>query len=160
MSSLWMIMQNLEHFLWAKVIDIPIDLKTLGILVAILFLLISFLINLLQRRHSRARLDRLLENDKSVVNSLGVIDEYLGKLERSCAFELRGARSPQEMGKAIYVARDKIQSAIAAMEEHLRSCGHDRRRKKRQESQTKRLNRSLKKHPGDKSSNRGDGPRR
>ena len=143
-----MIVKNLEHFLWAKLTDIPIDPKTLGILVALLFLLISFLINLLQRRHSRTRLDRLLENDKSIRNFLGVIDEYLGKLERSCAFELREARSPQEVGKAIYVARDKIQSTIAAMEEHLRSHGHGRRKEKRQESQRKRLNKSLKKPPG------------
>ncbi len=139
-----MIMQNLEHLLRSKVMDIPIDPKTLGILIALLFLLISFLINLLQRRHSRTRLDRLLENDKSVINFLGVIDEYLGKLERGCAFELREARSPQEVGKAIYVARDKIQSTIATMEEHLRSYGHDRRKEKRQESQRKRLNKSLK----------------
>ena len=143
-----MIMQNLEHFLWAKVMDIPIDPKTLGILVVLLFLLISFLINLLQRRRSRTRFNRLLENDKSVINFLGVIDEYLGKLERSCAFELREARSPQEVGKAIYVARDKIRSTIGAMEEHLRSYGHDRRKEKRQESQRKRLNKSLKKPSG------------
>jgi len=143
-----MIMQNLEHFLWATVMDIPIDPKTLGILVVLLFLLISFLINLLQRRRSRTRFNRLLENDKSVINFLGVIDEYLGKLERSCAFELREARSPQEVGKAIYVARDKIQSTIAAMEEHLRSYGHDRRKEKRQERQRKQLNKSLKKSHG------------
>jgi hypothetical protein len=146
MIPLWMIMQNLEHFLWAKITEsLPVDLKTFGILVAILFLLISFLFNLLQRRRSKTRLDRLLENDKSVVNFLGVIDEYLGKLERSCAFELGEARSPQQVGKAIYVARDKIKATIASMEEHLRSYDHDRRKEKRQKNQRKRLNRSLKK---------------
>ena len=146
MSSFWMIIQNLEHFLLAKVMDIvPVEPKTFAIQIAILLFLISFLINLLQRRHSRIRLDRLLENDKSVVNFLGVIDEYLGKLERSCAFERGKARSPQEMGKAIYVGRDEIQSTIAAMEEHLRAHGHDRRKEKRQENQRNRLNRSLKK---------------
>ncbi|MGZ3523639.1 MAG: hypothetical protein ACXU9L_02475 [Thermodesulfobacteriota bacterium] len=142
-------MQNLEHFLWAKITDIlPVDPKTFGVLVAILFLLTSFLFNLLQRRRSRTRLDRLLENDKSVVNLLGVIDEYLGKLERSCAFELREARSPQQVGKAIYVVRDKIKATIVSMEENLRSYDHHRRKEKRQKNQRKRLNRSLKKQPG------------
>lgn len=138
-------MQNLEHFLWEKFIHVsPADPKTLGIMVVILFLLISFLFNLLQRRRSRTRLDRLLENEKSVLNFLGTIDEYLGKLERSCAFELRGARSPQEIGKAIYVARDKIKSMVAAMEKHLCAYNHDRRKGKKQETQRKRLSKSLK----------------
>ena len=140
-------MQNLELFLWAKVMDIPRDPKTLGILVAILFFLVSFLINLLQRRYSRTRLDRLLEKDESILNFLGVIDGYLGKLERTCTFELHRASSPQELGKAIYVARDKIRSTIAAMEDHLRSYGYNRRKEKIQESQRKRLNKSLKKPP-------------
>ncbi len=148
MLFFWMIMQDLRQFLSAQVFDvIPIDPKTLGILVAVLFLLSSFLFNLLQRRRSKTRLDRLLENDKSVVNFLGVIDEYLGKLERSCTFELQGTRSPKEVGESIYVARNKIQSEIAAMEGHLRSYGHERRKERRKENQRKRLMRSLKKFP-------------
>lgn len=123
---------------------ILMDPKTLGILLAVLFLLISFLFNLLQRRRSRARLDRLLENDRSFLNFLGVIDEYLGKLERSCAFELRGGKSPQEVGKGIYVARGRIKSTIAAMEEHLRFYGHERRKEKRQKSQRRQLKKTLK----------------
>ncbi len=139
-------MQDLGQFLSAQIFDvIPIDQKTLGILIAVLFLLISFLFNLLQRRRSKTRLDRLLEYDKSVVNFLNVIDEYLGKLERSCTFEFRETRSPREVGESIYVARNKIQSEIAAMEEHLRSYGHERRKEKRKENQRKRLMRSLKK---------------
>ncbi len=141
-----MIMQDLRQFLSAKVFDvIPIDPRTLGILVAVLFFLISFLVNLLQRRRSKTRLHRLLENDRSVVNFLGVIDEYLGKLERSCTFELHGTRSPKEVGESIYVARNKIQSEITAIEEHLRSYGHGRRKEKRKKNQRKRLVRSVRK---------------
>ena len=119
--------------------------KRLGLLVVLLFFLLSLLVNLLQRRYSRNRLDRLLENNRSVVNFLGVIDEYLGKLERGCVFDLRGASSPQEVGKAIYVAREKLRSTIAAMEEHLRFHDFGRKKEKRQQSQMKHLKKSLKK---------------
>jgi hypothetical protein len=125
--------------------DIPMEAKTLGLLVATLFFLISFLVNLLQRRYSRNRLHRMLEKDVSVVNSLGVIDEYLCKLELNCTFDVHGASSPQEVGKAIYVARNKIQSTIAAMEEHLRSFHHHQRKERNQQNQKKQLKRSLKK---------------
>jgi hypothetical protein len=136
-----------EHFLWEEAMDIPMEPKTLGLLVVILFFLISFLVNLLQRRYSRTRLHRMLEKDVSVVNFLGVIDEYLGKLEFTCTFDVHGASSPQEVGKAIYVARDKIQSTIAAMEEHLRSFNHYQRKEKRQQNHRKRPKRSLQKPP-------------
>lgn len=66
-----------EHFLWLEAIDFPMEPRTFGLLVAVLFFLISFLVNLLQRRYSRTRLHRMLEKDESVVNLLGVIDEYL-----------------------------------------------------------------------------------
>jgi len=126
--------------------DIPMEPKTLGLLVAILFFLISFLVNLLQRRYSRTRLHRMLEKDESVVNFLGVIDKYLAKLELKCTFNVHGESSPQEVGKAIYVARNKIQSTIAAMEEHLRSF-HHHQRKKKQQNQRNRPKRSLQKPP-------------
>ena len=125
-------------FLRVEAIAFPMEPKTLGLLVAILFFLISFLFNLLQRRYSRVRLHRMLEKDESVVNFLGVIDEYLSKLEFNCTFDVHGESSPQEVGKAIYVARNKIQSTIAAMEEHLRSFHHRQRREKRQQNQGKR----------------------
>jgi hypothetical protein len=56
-----------------KVMDIPIDPKTLGILV-VLLPLISFH-QLLQRRRSEPAL--IVTGDKSVINFL-IIDEYLG----------------------------------------------------------------------------------
>jgi len=82
--------------------DIPMEPKILCLLVAILFFLISFLVNLLQRRYSKNRLDRMLTKEESLVNFLVGIDKYLGKLEHTCTLELHGASSPQEVGKAIY----------------------------------------------------------
>ena len=132
-----------QHFLWVEAISSPMETKTLSLMVAILLLLICFLVNLLQRRHSRTRLYRMLEKDESVANLLGVIDEYLGKIEFSCSFDFYGTSSPQEVGKAIHVVRNKIESTIAAMEEHLQSFHHHQRKEKIQKNQRKRLERSL-----------------
>ena len=110
-----------EHLLWVEAISFPMEPKTLSLLVAILFFLICFLVNLLQRRHSRTRLHRMLKKDESVANLLGVIDEYLSKIEFCCSFDFYGTSSPQEVGRAIHVVRNKIESTIAAMEEHLQS---------------------------------------
>ena len=117
---------------------IPMEPKTFGLLVAILFFLISLLVNLLQRRYSKTRLDRLLTKEESVLHFLGEINNYLGKLEHACNFELHGASSPQEVGKAIHVTRNKIESTMANMVEHLRSFRQYRRKEKAQEKQ-KRL---------------------
>jgi hypothetical protein len=122
--------------------DIPIEPKTLGLLVAILFFLISFLINLLQRRYSKTSLDRMLTKEESVVNFLVGIHKYLGELEWTCTIELHGASSPQEVGKAIHVARDKIESATADMREYLHSFRRYRRKEKAQEKHRKRLEKS------------------
>jgi len=119
--------------------DIPIETKTLGLLVAILFFLISFLINLLQRRYSKNRLDRMLTKDESVVQSLEGLHKYLGKLEHACTLELHGLSSPQKMGEAIHMARNKIESTMTDMEEYLRSFRRYRRKIKAQEKQKKRL---------------------
>ena len=83
-----------QHFLWVEVISFPMEPKTLSLLVAILLFLICFLVNLLQRRHSRTRLHRMLKKDESVANLLGVIDEYLGKLEFTCSFDFYETSSP------------------------------------------------------------------
>ena len=122
--------------------DIPMEPKIFGLLIAILFFLISFLVNLLQHRYSKTRLDRMLTKEESLVNFLVGIDKYLGKLEHTCTLELHGASSPKEVGKAIYVVRDKIESTIADMEEHLRSFRQYRRKLKAQEKQRKRLEKS------------------
>jgi hypothetical protein len=110
-----------KYFLWVEDIDFPMEPRTLGLLVAILFFLISFLVNLLQRRYSRTRLRRMLEKEKSVINLLGVIDEYLNELEFTCTFDVYGKSSPREVGKAIHMVRNKIQATIANIGEHLYS---------------------------------------
>ncbi len=117
--------------------------RTLGLLVAILFFLISFLVNLLQHRYSKARLHRMLEKDESVINFLGVIDEYLNKLEFTCTFDIYGTSSPQKVGEAIHVARNKIESTIAHIGEHLYSFRQYRENK---EVQGKKRRGVMKRH--------------
>jgi hypothetical protein len=106
--------------------------KKFGLLVAILFFLIYFLINLLQRRYSKKRLDRIFRKDESVVNILDEINNNLGKLEVNCSLEVHGASSPQEVGKEIHMVRGKIQSTIDNLEEHLSSFRQYRRKEKTQ----------------------------
>ena len=113
--------------------------KIFGLLIAILFFLISLLLNLLQRRYSKNRLDRMLMKEESVLNFLAAIDKYLGKLERNCILELHGASSPQEVGKGIHVCRNKIESTIAAIDEHLCSFRQYRRKRKRQDAKGRQL---------------------
>ena len=134
----------MKIILWQNAMDILSETKIIGLLVATLFFLISLLFNLLQRRYAKARVDRMLEKDESFLNFLGVMDEYLGKLERTCTFELHGASSPKEVGKAIYVARGKIHSTVADMQEHLQSLRYRRRKEKKQKNQRK----LLKQRPG------------
>jgi hypothetical protein len=110
--------------------DLPMEPKIFGLLIAILFFLISFLVNLLQNRYSKARLARMLLKEESVLNFLVAINKYLGKLERNCILELHGASSPQEVGKGIHVVRNKIESTIATTGEHLCSFRHYRRKGK------------------------------
>jgi hypothetical protein len=106
--------------------------KKFGLLVAILFFLISLLINLLQRRHSKTRLNRIFRKDESVVNFLDELNTNLGKLEVNCTFEVHGASSPQEVGKEIHMVRGKIQSTMDNLDEHLNSFRQYRRKGKPQ----------------------------
>ena len=119
--------------------DILMYLKTYGLQLAILLFLISFLVNLLQRRYSRARLNRMLGQEESIIDFLGGMHRYLGKVERDCTLEMHGASSPQEIGKAIHTARNEIQSTMAEMETHLRSFREYRRKMKVREKQKKRM---------------------
>jgi sensor histidine kinase YesM len=119
--------------------DILMDLRTFGLQVAILFFLISLLVNLLQRRYSRARLDRMISQEESIIDFLEGMHKYLGKVERNCALELHGTTSPQEIGKAIHSARNEIQSTMAEMGDHLSSFRQYRRKIKAQEKQKKRM---------------------
>jgi len=56
--------------------------------------------------------------------------QIFGKLEWNCILELYGASSPQEVEKAIHVVRNKIESTIANMDEHLCSFRQYRRKGK------------------------------
>jgi len=115
--------------------DIPMEPKTFGLLVAILLFLVSVLVNLLQRRYAKTRLGRMLRKEEAIVNFLEGIHKNLGKLEVTCTLEVQGASSPQEVGKTIHVVRNEIQSTIANMEEHLHSFRQYRRKEKVREKQ-------------------------
>lgn len=127
--------------------DIPIEPKTFGLLVAILFFLVSLLVNLLQRRYAKTRLGRMLRKEEAIVNFLEGIHKNLGKLEVTCTLEVQGASSPQEVGKTIHLVRNEIQSTIANMEEHLRSFRQYRRKEKARENREKGLEKSYLKSP-------------
>lgn len=130
-----------------KTVDIPMESKTFGLLVAVLFFLVSLLANLLQRRYAKARLARMLRKEGAVINFLGLIDKNLGKLEITCTLEVQGASSPQEMGKTIHMVRNNIQSTIANLEEHLRSFRPYRRKEKVRQRQKKGLEGSRQRPP-------------
>lgn len=122
--------------------DIPMEPRKLGLLVAILFFLVSLLVNLLQRRYGKTRLGRMLRKEETIVNFLEGIHKNLGKIEVTCTLEVHGASSPQEVGKTIHVVRNEIQSTIANMQEHLNAFRQHRRKDKVKEKQRKRLERS------------------
>jgi sensor histidine kinase YesM len=113
--------------------------KTFALLVAILFFLISLLVNQVQRRISKRRLDRMLTKEESMLTFLEGMHKNLGKLEYVCTLEVHGESSPQQLGKAIHEARDEIKLAIADMEEHLRSFRQYRRKVKAREKRRKEL---------------------
>jgi hypothetical protein len=138
---------NFSHFIprlqfLSSFLDNPTEPKTLALLVAILLFLISFLVNLLQRRFSKTRFDRMLTKEASVLNFLVGINKNLVDLEWNCSIELKGATSPQELGKAIHGARNKIESTITDMEKHLHSFRQYRRKVKAREKEKKRLEKS------------------
>jgi hypothetical protein len=128
--------------------DIPMEPKVFGLLVAILFFLVSLLVNLLQRRYANARLGRMLRKEEAIVNFLEGIHKNLGKLEVSCTLEVQGESSPQEVGKTIHVVRSEIQSTIANMEEHLSSFRLYRRKERAREKQRKGLEKSNRRSSG------------
>jgi hypothetical protein len=128
--------------------DIPMETKTFGLLIATLFFLVSLLINLLQRRYGKARLARMLRKEEAIVNFLEGIHKNLGKLEVTCTLEVQGASSPQEVGKTIHVVRNEIQSTIANMQEHLLSFRLYRRKEKSLEKRRKGLEKSIQRSSG------------
>ncbi|NIQ39040.1 MAG: hypothetical protein GTN81_10675 [Proteobacteria bacterium] len=124
------------------------DIKTIGTLVLILLFLISFLINLLQRRYHRNRIDRLLQGGESQLNFLDGLHASLGKLESACTFEMDIGKSPKNIGKSIHIARNQIKSSISELEKTLRSFRRYRREEKARERHWKRVEKVRKKRLG------------
>lgn len=127
---------------------IPLDIARLALLVAILFFLISLLLNLLQRRYHKKRIHRLLSHGESQSDFLAGLDASLGKLESAWTFEMNGARSPQDIGKSIHITRNQIKSSIADIESHLRSFREYRRKEKANKKHIKRLEKMRKRRTG------------
>jgi preprotein translocase subunit SecG len=134
------LIQKLQTFIPA--VDLGMELKTFTLLVAILFFLISLLFNLLQRRYSKARFYGMLTQEEGVIDFLEGINKNLEDLEFKCSIELHGATSPQEVGKVISAARNKIQSTLAETRNHLCSFRQYRKKEKAQ----KKLKKQIGKH--------------
>ena len=118
-------------------VDLGMEPITFALLLALLLFFISLLVNLLQRRHSKARFQRMLTKEESVVNFLEGINKNLGDLEFKCSIELHGATSPQEVGKVIHAARNKLEVNIADMKKHLYSFRQYRKKEKAQKKDKK-----------------------
>ena len=111
-------------------VDFGMEPKTFFLLAALLLFLISLLVNLLQRRYSRARFDRMLNKEDSVAGFLEGINKNLNDLEWTCSIEMRGASSPQEMGKVIGAVRNKVELTLADLRTHLQSFRQYRKKEK------------------------------
>ena len=118
-------LQALSHSM-----NIPMEPKTLALLIATLFFLISLLVNLLQHRYFKRRFNRMLRKEEELVNFLVGTDKNLGDLEWNCTIELKGAFSMQEAAKVIHGDRKKIESTIADMRKHLQSFRQYRKKEK------------------------------
>lgn len=110
--------------------EIPMELKTFGLLVAMLFFLISLLINLVQHHYYRRRADRFLNKEESLYHSLNGLHDSLGKLETACALEMELTTSLKDIGKTIHIARAQLKSSIEDIEGNLRSFREYRMREK------------------------------
>ena len=128
--------------------QIPMDPKTLAILVATLLFLLSLLINLIQRRRHRSQIERLLKREEGTLNFLNGVDATLGKLESACTYELDLARSPQDLGKSIRGVRNQIKLSTSDIEKNLRSFRAYRRKEKAREKHRKQLEKIRKKRLG------------
>jgi hypothetical protein len=128
--------------------QIPMEPKTLAILVASLLFLISLLINLIQGRRHRSQIERLLKREEETLNFLNGAEAALGKLESACTYELDLARSPQELGKSIRGVRNQIKFSVSDVEKNLRSFRAFRRKEKAREKHRKQLEKIRKKRLG------------
>ena len=111
-------------------VDFGMEPKTFFLLAALLLFLISLLVNLLQRRYSRARFDRMLNKEDSVAGFLEGINKNLNDLEWTCSIEMHGSSSPQELGKVIGAVRNKVELTLADLRTHLQSFRQYRKMEK------------------------------
>jgi hypothetical protein len=115
---------------WVPSVDFGMEPKTFFLLVALLFFLISLLVNLLQRRSSKARFDRMLNKGDSVASFLEGINKNLNDLEWTCSIEMDRASSPQEVGKVIGAVRSRVELILADLRAHLQSFRQYRKMEK------------------------------
>ncbi len=131
------LIQGLQKFILG--LDLGMDPKTFALLVALLLFLICFLVNLLQRRYSKARFERMLKKEEFIVTFLEGMAKYLNELQRSSITEMDRESSLKKMVKAINTARDTIEWTLDDMRTHLSSLRQYRKkekaRKKNKESQ-------------------------
>ena len=127
-----------QHFSSEVNMEILMEPKIL-LRVAILFFLISLLINLIQHHYYRRRSDRFLNKQESLFHSLTGFNNSLGKLETACALEMELTTSLKDIGKAIHIARAQLSSSIADIEGSLRSFREYRVREKAREKHKREL---------------------
>jgi hypothetical protein len=125
------LIQRLQTFISS--LDLGMEPKTLALLVAVLLFLVSFLVNLLQRRRSKARFERMLKKEESVVTFLEGLAKYLNELQRSSIIEMDREKSLKEMVKAINSARDTIEWTLDDLKIHLSSLPQYRRKEEGRE---------------------------
>lgn len=123
---------SLGQKLWSLVpsMDFGMEPRTFFLLAALLLFLISFLVNLFQRRYSKARFERMINKEDSVAGFLEGIHKNLNDLEWTCSIEMHGASSPQELGKVIGALRNKVELSLADLRTHLQSFRYYRKMEK------------------------------
>ena len=124
------LIQRLKTFIPS--VDLGMEPITFALLLALLLFFISLLVNLLQRRRSKARFHRMLTKEESILIFLEEINKHLEDLEFKCSIELHGETSPQEVGKVIHTTRNRLEANIADMKKHLYSFRQYRRKEKAQ----------------------------
>ena len=137
-----MIFMDISNFIqriqsFVPIVDLGMEPNTFALLVAILLFLIALLVTLLQRRYSKARFDRMLKKEESIVSFLEGINKYLNELEWTCNIEMDRASSPKEVGKAINAARNKIEWILDDMKTHLSSFRQYRKKGKAEKKNKK-----------------------
>ena len=124
------LIQRLQTFIPS--IGFGMEPKEFALLVAILLFLTVFLVNLRQRRNSKARFERMLKKEESIVTFLEGMANYLNELQRSSITEMDRESSLKKTVKAINTARDTIEWTLDDMKTHLSSLRQYRRKEKAQ----------------------------